>query len=61
VIALRETLNIVDQLEVGLQNLVYNALLVVDFADPLVLESSMKVRQTSHRINRDQNRFQIYI
>jgi hypothetical protein len=59
-IALRESLNIADQLEVGLRNLVYNALVVADF-DPLVLESSMKVRQTSHGINRDQIRFQIYI
>jgi hypothetical protein len=52
--------DIVDQLEVGLRNLVYNALLVAEL-DPLVLESSMKVRQTLRGINRDQNRFQIYI
>jgi hypothetical protein len=38
---LRETLNIVDQLDVG-RNLVFNTLVVVNI-DPLVLDLSMKV------------------
>jgi len=35
--SLRETLNIADQLEVGLRNLIYHISLAADF-DPLVLE-----------------------